>query len=256
VDIPDSVTDIDYQAFFNCRSLTSVTIPDSVTTIGHSVFCNCTSLTSVTIGNSVTSIGEHIFSNCPSLTNVYYTGSEDEWNAISIASDNDLLKEADIQFNYKAPIEIIAAGRHGTDFKWNLDSAGNFIISGSGLMDSWDASLSHCPWYLYTNDIKSVVIFDGVTSISRKAFYGCSRLKSVTIPDSVTIIDEYAFYNCSSLTSVNIPDSVTTIGDEAFAGCTNLKTINCAFVEGTVLGAPWGATNEIIQYTDTDDYSI
>ena len=69
--IPDSVTLIEYAAFFYCTSLTSVAIPDSVTSIGYYAFYGCRSLTSVTIGDSVTSTGEGAFSHCTSLTNVY-----------------------------------------------------------------------------------------------------------------------------------------------------------------------------------------
>ena len=68
--IPDSVTSIGYDAFYNCKSLTSVTIPDSVTSIGEYAFYNCTSLTSVTIPDSVTSIGKYAFCDCSSLTSV------------------------------------------------------------------------------------------------------------------------------------------------------------------------------------------
>ena len=65
------VTSIGYEAFYNCRSLTSVTIPDSVTTIGDSAFYQCRSLTSVTIGDSVTTIEGWAFAVCSSLTSVY-----------------------------------------------------------------------------------------------------------------------------------------------------------------------------------------
>ena len=68
--IPDSVTSIGYDAFCNCKSLTSVTIPDSVTSIGEYAFYNCTSLTSVTFPDSVTSIGKYAFCDCSSLTSV------------------------------------------------------------------------------------------------------------------------------------------------------------------------------------------
>ena len=68
--IPDSVTSIGYDAFYNCKSLTSVTIPDSVTNIGEYAFYNCTSLTSVTFPDSVTSIGKYAFCDCSSLTSV------------------------------------------------------------------------------------------------------------------------------------------------------------------------------------------
>ena len=73
VTIPDSVTSIGYEAFYNCRSLTSVTIPDSVTSIGNSAFDGCTSLKSVTIGSGVTSIGDSAFEDCTSLTSVNIT---------------------------------------------------------------------------------------------------------------------------------------------------------------------------------------
>src|ERR1035441_3491021 len=50
------VTNIGDEAFWNCRSLSSVTIPGSVICIGVEAFLGCYSLPSVTIPNSVTSI--------------------------------------------------------------------------------------------------------------------------------------------------------------------------------------------------------
>ena len=90
-------------AFYECTSLTSVTIPDSVTTIGWHTFYNCTSLTSVTIPDSVTSIGGGTFYYCTSLTTVYYGGSKEQWNAISIDDYNDPLLNAEIIFNSTGP---------------------------------------------------------------------------------------------------------------------------------------------------------
>lgn len=44
--IPDSVTSIDWSAFYGCSGLTSVTILDSVTSIGNYAFADCSRLTS------------------------------------------------------------------------------------------------------------------------------------------------------------------------------------------------------------------
>ena len=77
-----------------CDSLTSVTIPDSVTSIGEDAFYNCRSLTSVTIGNGVTSIGYAAFEGCDSLNTVYYKGTAEEWSSIGIGSWNSKLINA------------------------------------------------------------------------------------------------------------------------------------------------------------------
>ena len=73
-------------------------------------------------------------------------------------------------------------------------------------------------------EIKEVVIRETVTSISRRAFVGCTALTSVTIPNSVTSINFSTFGGCSSLESLTIPDSVTSIGNYAFAHCQALRS--------------------------------
>ena len=101
------------------------------------------------------------------------------------------------------------------------ESTHTLTISGSGAMQNYGTP----PWYSYRNDIKAVVIEDGVTKIGNLAFNECSSLTSVSIPNSVTSIGEAAFYGCSSLTSVSIPNSVTSIGNFAFVYCSSLKYV-------------------------------
>ena len=104
VTIPDSVTTISAYAFYCCNSLTSVTFGanSQLTTIGECAFYHCSDLTSVTIGDSVTSIGDYAFYGYTSLTDVYYTGTEEQWNAISIGTDNTALINATKHFEYVA----------------------------------------------------------------------------------------------------------------------------------------------------------
>ena len=70
ITLPNSVKRIKMGAFIFCSSLTSITIPNSVTTIEDNAFLCCSKLTSVTIGNSVKSIGYCAFENCKSLTEI------------------------------------------------------------------------------------------------------------------------------------------------------------------------------------------
>ncbi len=86
--IPDdeSVTSIANWAFYLCSSLTSINIPDSVTSIGNNAFQRCSGLTSINIPDSVTSIGYKAFCNCSNLTDINFSGTEDQWVAITKGS--------------------------------------------------------------------------------------------------------------------------------------------------------------------------
>jgi len=69
------VTSIQYDAFFDCYSLNTITITNSVTSIGFQAFYRCTSLTNVIIGTNVTSIGYGAFTYCSSLTSITFPRS-------------------------------------------------------------------------------------------------------------------------------------------------------------------------------------
>lgn len=97
--IPDDITQIRKYQFIRCESLKSITIPDSVISIDWGAFEECANLTSITIPNSIVKIVSHAFSDCSALKDIYYTGTEAEWNAITIGDDNRYLQNAIIHFN-------------------------------------------------------------------------------------------------------------------------------------------------------------
>ncbi|MCL2028741.1 MAG: leucine-rich repeat domain-containing protein, partial [Bacteroidales bacterium] len=94
---------------------------------------------------------------------------------------------------------------------WNIGAAANpggaasvtatldgntLTISGAGAMATFTTSdeiNTTAPWNDVRSDIHTVIINEGITVISRLAFYLCSNLTSVTIPHSVTEIDRFAF---------------------------------------------------------------
>ena len=118
----------------------------------------------------------------------------------------------------------------GSDVTWQLtentydSSTYTLTISGSGAMEDYSTSYSR-PWNSFCDQITSVVIFPGVTSIGECAFKGFSKLIHVDIANSVISIGSQAFSYCSSLTDIKIPQSVTYIGGVVFNDCTNLSSI-------------------------------
>jgi len=81
-------------------------------------------------------------------------------------------------------------------------------------------------WYQYRDNITSVSLSSGVTSIGEFAFWGCSSLTSIVIPDSVTPIGDYAFVGCTNLTYVTIGNNVTSIGKGTFGNCHNIQVVD------------------------------
>ena len=111
----------------------------------------------------------------------------------------------------------------GSDVTWQL-TENTLTIRGSGAMEDYSTSYSR-PWNSFCDQITSVVIFPGVTSIGECAFKGFSKLIHVDIANSVISIGSQAFSYCSSLTDIKIPQSVTYIGGVVFNDCTNLSSI-------------------------------
>lgn len=97
--LPNKLVEIgDYS--FSETKISNITIPESVTSIGYGTFRGCENLSSIKIPNSVTSIEEFAFWFCTSLTTVNYKGTEEQWNQITIGSDNTPLTNATINYNY------------------------------------------------------------------------------------------------------------------------------------------------------------
>ena len=86
ITIPNSVSVIENNAFDGCINLKEIVIPDGIYSIANNTFKNCTSLISIVLPNSIIKIGSNSFLSCDSLTYVYYKGTKEDWDCISIAS--------------------------------------------------------------------------------------------------------------------------------------------------------------------------
>ena len=107
----------------------------------------------------------------------------------------------------------------GSNTTWSFNTdTGLLKFEGTGKMANYgpDGNLL-CPWHRHANDILSVEIGDGITTIASCAFYNCRNITSVVIPEGVTTIGDSAFSACDNLKEIYIPSTVTRIGTRTFS---------------------------------------
>lgn len=143
--------------------------------------------------------------------------------ALAVTED---MTDKSVDLSVSGTSEIIASGECGADggnLIYKLNSDGVLTISGNGEMADWFTNT--VPWKDYKNSgkITRVIIHEGVTSVSTKAFVFCESLEYAFIPSTMKDID--GFTRCSSLKSINLPEGLETIGVQAFCDCDSLKTV-------------------------------
>lgn len=182
-----------------------------------------------------------------------------EWRGKSLSVDADEIDMGTIELE-RIEKDIVASGNcgaegDGSNIKWELDSNGTLTISGEGEITSRE------PWDEYNQQIKTLIIENGVTNMYYSAFNMCRNLESIFIPESVTKIyaaDNRTLRHYKRLTKINVSSSntvyhsekncvieiasktlvlgcntsvipstgcVTSIGPDAFKGCENLTSI-------------------------------
>lgn len=177
--IPEGVSAINSEVFNGCEALSSVTIPTTVTSIGYEAFRGCTSLSSVNIPSKMTEIGANAFQNCTSISSINIPSSITSIRSSAFKGCTSLTE---------VHITDIAAWC-GIDFS----SSGNPLSVAKHL-------------FLNGNEVKNLVIPEGVTAIKQYVFYGWENLTSVSIPKSMTSIGSHAFDGCTGLTAVHLSD--------------------------------------------------
>ena len=229
ISIPKSMISIRDGAFGSCSSLTSVIIPENVTSIGNEVFNSCSSLTSITIPEGVTSIGNYTFCRCSSLSSIAIPESVNKIGRCAFYNCSRLT-------SITIPEGVASIGEHAfygckgeliinCNVKKMMMEGSKFskIVFGGKETEIEDEALSGY------QSVKSVVIFNGVTSIGTEAFNRCSNLSSITIPESVVEIGKYAFSKCPNLVTVIAHKSWKKIFKEnrleLFNGCNKLEKI-------------------------------
>lgn len=232
--IPESVTSIGKYAFANCSKLWVADIPEGIEVIREGTFINCKNLGAIFFPASLKTIETDAFKNDLFIGAIYHGGDatvQTLTKKINFYSGNESITNTDAitvyQFNWMRynGIEKKFYGKCGETAFFEFKD-GIFRMYGTGSTWSYDP---HIPWNAILDEIETVIVEDGITSIGRMSFSGCENLTSVTLPDTLTLIGPFAFSGCSSLSSITIPSSVTYIAFDSF----DKKSLKDIYYEGS-----------------------
>ena len=232
VEMP-GVTTIEYNAFLDCTSLTGIILPAGVTTLGQGVFTGCTSLEYADLSqSSLTEIGSSLFDGCTALETVIIPGTVSEirtWTFQNCSSLTDVtLGEGIETIGFSAFSGCSALP--SIDLPDSLHTIENFAFSGCSSLACVDfgGSLASIGRYAFEDcaNLKELILPDGLTSLDATAFWDCKNLERVYIPGSLKTLPMGMLNYQGKLTEVTLGDGITEIGDAAFHQDSALTTIN------------------------------
>lgn len=242
INLPSGITTIGNYAFLECEKLKSVTLPSGLISIGDRAFNSCISLTSLDLPSSLTTVGELALAGCPQLTSLTLH------SGLTNIKGNNLLGGYTFYNNLK-------------DVRYIIDSdLETYLQSNHPIINDIRCGIKY---YLNDQEITTLEIPSGITSIGDGVFLSSNNLTNLTLSSKITSAGKYAFNNCSNLkdiryyiyddlatyiqkghpafyvncgikyywnnqeiTTLEIPTSVTSIGNHAFYCCNGLTSID------------------------------
>ena len=244
VTIPSTVTKIGEKAFYQCRNVTEISLPDGLAEIGALAFNGCSTLATLTIPSAVTSIGGGAFAHCNSLQEITVpAGITDSASIQDLYISDNGAYPGTVKFADGSPFEIDGGVLYNeTVAVFCVDREATSITVRAGTTEIFPGAFSK------QDSLESVSFADDgqLTNIGQSAFYSCDNLKSVMLPDGLTTIGKGAFEYVPALKFINIPSTVTSLGVNFLSG---VSTDTVVVFEGET--PPTFESEEDLEWGDT-----
>lgn len=207
IELPESLTTLDYNAFSYCASLSSVKIPGKVERISPYSFYKCSNLQKVELAEGIKFIDNQAFYYCNHLQSINFPST-----LTSIGYE--AFRETDLsEVNIPGSVENI--GSNAFYRNKNLKK----LTFGEGLVNIEGTAFSECV------SIDSIVCPSTLRTIGDATFSGCKNLKQISLNEGLVSINSYAFSGCTGLTDIVLPSTLEYCKGFAFNECGNIKTI-------------------------------
>jgi hypothetical protein len=190
---PHSLESIGEKAFYYCKRLEEARLNDGLVEIGDSAFEE-SALGAIMIPASIARIGNSITAR----TNVVHSGP-------------------DCTFEIDPKCETLFVDGAGGLYRWESDGAHLVQLIDREMKEyamEADAVAIDSHAFAFHDEIRRVVVPEGVKVIGKSAFRICRNLREVVLPDSVREIGEEAFLD-TRLEAFRVPEQLQKLGKNA-----------------------------------------
>ncbi len=219
---------IEFQAFCYC-DLLSLEIPDSVTEIGWEAFAYSVNLDNYQIPKGII-IEEDAFYRTKMLDDMV---AENQLAIVDGVLYDGKMAQGDVVI--PDGVEMIAAGAFYCSDIESVEIPASVEYIGDGAFERCAKMKSvkclavpkEMGMSVFSDciSLETVELAEGIKNITFGMFSGCVALKDINIPKSVEVIETQAFNGCSSLEELDLSGSLISISNDVFFGCGGLKTI-------------------------------
>jgi len=229
--LPEGLESIGNNAFSSCYNLTKVTLPSTLTSLGNNIFGGSRLSAVVShiqepsaIGNDVFNTGNdnHLTLYVPSGTKSAYE-SKAGWNIFNKIYEGEPLEVNVNGINYRYfddSNEAIVIDGDYSDME-SVTIPGSVPIYGTNYFVK---EVGPAAFYYY-NNIKTIVIEEGVELINYAAFDQCTSITSIQFPSTLKTIGNSAFTSCNGGPDILLPEGLENIGNSAFAYSNSRKIV-------------------------------
>ncbi len=221
INIPDSVNTLENSAFSWCYNLTDIVVPNSVKTIKPYAFCGCTRLKSIKLPDGITTIVSGLFYECRGFTEFEIPDTVTTIEAFAFSECNELCE-------INIPDSVTQIGDNAFEstkikninIPASVKKLGKELFYNCYLLQNINVDVNNTNYC----SVNGALFNKAKTELIQ---YPIGNINEVyTVPASVKTIGEWAFFNCYNIKKIELPQTLEKIGSYAFALCGRLEDVS------------------------------